>query len=184
MAKKKSPKAHGATIESLDVTALVARPRHLVAIGTLTVEITHLERAISEMFSAIMGIHFFLGEAIYFTVNSGIARMDIVRNAAPLVLFKFPDDLKTVNKFIERAKAVMGKRHAVIHSFWMLSEKGEDIAREKLGEFRNTIMTVVTLTELNNQIEDVQRLTNEIYGYCNQFKKDHPKKIGALKDYW
>lgn len=113
MAKRTSPKKAKATIETMDVTALIKRPRHLEAIGTLTVEITHMERAISELFGVIMGIHFFLGEAIYFTVNSGIARMDIVRNIAPMVLFKFPEDLKKVNKLLEKAKAVMGKRHAV-----------------------------------------------------------------------
>jgi len=45
-------------------------------------------------------------------------------------------------------------------------------------------MTVVTLTELNKQIEDVQRLTNEIYEYCGQFRVAHPKDIGRLRDYW
>jgi len=81
-------------IETMDVTALIKRPRHLEAIGTLTVEITHMERAMSELFGVIMGIPFFLGEAIYFTVNSGIARMDIVRNAADMVLCSLPDDLR------------------------------------------------------------------------------------------
>ena len=182
MPKKKSTTKPA--METMDVTALIKRPRHLEAIGTLTVEITHMERAISELFGVIMGIHSFLGEAIYFTVNSAIARMDIVRNVAPMVLFKFPDDLKKINKFLGRATSVMGKRHAVIHSFWMLSEKGEDIARERLGEFRKSRMTVVTLTELNKQIEDVQRLTNEIYEYCGQFRVAHPKDIGRLRDYW
>jgi hypothetical protein len=110
--------------------------------------------------------------------------MDIVRNAAPLVLSQLPDDLKKVNKLIDRAKALMGKRHSVIHSFWMLSGKGEDIAREKLGEFRKARMTVVTLSELNQQIDSVQALTNDIYRYCNHFRKEHPKEIGPLKDYW
>ncbi len=43
--------------------------------------------------------------------------MDIVRNAAQMVLIVLPDELKAVNKLIDRAKAVMGKRHAVIHYF-------------------------------------------------------------------
>jgi hypothetical protein len=72
--------------EPLEFTALVQRPQHLQAIGMLTVEITHMERAVSELFGTIMGVHFFLGEAIYFTVNFAIARMDIVRNAAQMVL--------------------------------------------------------------------------------------------------
>jgi hypothetical protein len=176
--------AENAVIETMDVTALVKRPRHLEAIGTLTVEITHMERAMSELFGVIMGIHFFLGEAIYFTVNSGIARMDIVRNAAAMVLCSLPDDLKKVNKFVERAKAAMGKRHAVIHSFWRLAENGEDIRREKLGEFRRDRVAVVSLTELKKQIEGVQKITNEVYSYCHAFREAHPKDTGTLATYW
>jgi hypothetical protein len=183
MAKKSKP-SERPIIETMDVTALTRRPQHLEAIGTLTVEITHMERAVSELFGVILGMHFFLGEAIYFTLNSGIARMDLVKNTAPLVLSKSLDEQKKVEKFIERAKAVMGKRHAVIHSFWTLAEHGEDIRREKLGEFKKARIAVVTLAELRQQIEDVQRLTNEIYAFCNAFRKAHPKDIGPLREYW
>jgi|GraSoiStandDraft_36_1057302.scaffolds.fasta_scaffold337783_2 hypothetical protein len=78
--------------------------------------------------------------------------MDIVRNAAQMVLIVLPDELKAVNKLIDRAKAVMGKRHAVIHYFWMLDIDSEDIRAEKLGEFRNKRISVVTLKELKQQI--------------------------------
>ncbi len=56
MAKPKLPES-----EPLPFTALVRRPQHLQAIGMLTVEITHMERAMSELFGTIMGIHPFLG---------------------------------------------------------------------------------------------------------------------------
>jgi hypothetical protein len=59
-------------VETMDVTALIKGQRYLEAIGTLTVEITHMERAMSELFGVIIGIHFFLGEAIYFTVDTPI----------------------------------------------------------------------------------------------------------------
>jgi hypothetical protein len=170
--------------EPLEFTALVRRPQHLQAIGMLTVEITHMERATSGLFGTIMGIHFFLAEAIYFTVNSGIARMDIVRNAAQMVLIALPDELKAVTKLIERAKAVMGKRHAIIHHFWMLDIDSEDIRSEKLGEFRNKRISVVSLAELNQQIRSCRTLINDIEIYCSAFEKGHPRDIGSLGDYW
>lgn len=148
-------------IESIDISALVRRPKHLEAIGLITVEITHMERALSEVFGTILGVHFFLGEAIYFTVNSGIARMDIVRNAADLVLCSLPAELKKVIKLLERARAVMGKRHAIIHSFWALSDTRDQIRREKLGGFRRQRVAVVSLSELKQQILDTQKLTND-----------------------
>jgi hypothetical protein len=180
---RKSPTNQPDT-EQIDITALVHRPRHLEAIGMLTVEITHMERAVSEMFGVIMGIHFFLGEAIYFTVNSGIARMEIVANAADLVLFSLPDELKKVKRLLERGKACMGKRHAIIHSFWMLNDVTEDIRREKLGKFRKTSVAVVTLAELKQQIRDVQKLSHDLYKFCGEFRDAHPKDTGTLKDYW
>lgn len=170
--------------EPLEFTALVQRPKHLQAIGMLTVEITHMERAVSELFGTIMGVHFFLGEAIYFTVNSAIARMDIVRNAAQMVLVSLPDELKAVNKLVDRARAVMGKRHAIIHHFWMLDISSKDIRSEKLGEFKNKRISVVTLTELRQQIRDCRKLTNDIYNYCGSFKDEHPREITTLNNYW
>jgi hypothetical protein len=110
--------------------------------------------------------------------------MDIVRNSAELVLHSLPGDLKQVIKFIDRAKSSMGKRHAIIHSFWMLAENGEDIYREKLGEFLRTRTAVVSLSDLERQIETVQTLTNDIYKYCGRFRTAHPKEIGTLGTYW
>jgi hypothetical protein len=149
-------------IEQFDVTALIHRPRHLEAMGMLTVEITHMERAVAEMLGIIMGTHFAIAEVIYFTVNSGIARMDIVRNIASLVLATLPKDLKKANNLIERAKAVMGKRHAIIHSFWMIGENEDAIRREKLGEYRNSRIAVASLSDLRQQVRDVS-ITDERY---------------------
>ena len=171
-------------IETIEVSALIKRPKHLEAMGLLTVEITHMERAISDLFSTVMGIHFFLAETIYFTANSAIARMDIVGNAAPMVLSGLPADLKKVQKLIGRAKATMGKRHAVIHSFWMLSDQGEHLTREKLGEFKNRRIKVVALAELEDEIERTQRLTNDINQFCVDFRNAHPREITRLREYW
>jgi hypothetical protein len=170
--------------EVMDISALIQKPEHVHAIGMLTVEITHMERALAEMFTTIVGISFVLGETIYFTVNSGIARMDIVKNVAPLVLGQLPKDLQTVNKLIERAKAAMGKRHAVIHSFWMLSENGEDIRRQKFGDYIKGPIATVSLEDLNSQVEQVQRLTNDICEFCGVFKHDHPRDIGPPRTYY
>jgi hypothetical protein len=41
--RKKPPK-----IQQVEVTALIHRPRHLEAMGVLTVEITHMERALTD----------------------------------------------------------------------------------------------------------------------------------------
>jgi hypothetical protein len=171
-------------IEQLDITALTHRPAHLEAMGTFAVEITHMERALSEMLGIIMGTHFAVAEVIYFTVNSAIGRMDIVRNIAELVLVSLPKDRKKVISLVERGKAVMGRRHAVIHSFWMLGDTPDAIRSEKLGEFRNKRIGVLSLKDLKQQVRSVQVLTNEIYAFCREFGSAHPSKVDTLRDYW
>jgi hypothetical protein len=72
----------------------------------------------------------------------------------------------------------------VIHYFWMLDIESEDIRAEKLGEFRNKRISVVTLKELEQQIQDCRRVTDDIYNYCGTFKKAHPRDVGTLGNYW
>ena len=168
-------------LNDLQVTALVQRPKHAQAIGILTIEISRLERSISELLGTILGMHFLLAEAIYFTPNSNIARMDIISNVAPLALNQHPKKVKRINRFNERAKAAMGKRHQIIHYFWTLSETGDDIRGEKMGGFR---LKTFSLKQLEAQILDVQKLTTEIYKYCHGFRDEHPKDIRPLREYW
>jgi hypothetical protein len=163
------------------VSALINRPKHLQAIGLLSVEIARLERSIGELLGTILGMHVLVAEAIYFTPNANIARMDIVSNVAPLVLNKYPRKVKRINRFIQRAKAVMGKRHEIIHAFWVLAESGENIRREKMGAMR---VHTVTLTDLESQVLDAQKLTFEIERFCAAFRDELPKQIGPLKEYW
>jgi hypothetical protein len=165
-------------------TALVRRPKHVRAIGILSIEIAHMERALSDLFRAITDIHFLVAESIFFTSNSSIARMDIISNVAPLVLTQFPAKIKRINRLIARAKSAMGKRHDIIHAFWFLDEKGEDIRAEKLGAFR---YKTYTLQQLESQIEDIRSLTEDISQFCAQFREDHPGPAstgGSLREYW
>jgi hypothetical protein len=165
-------------------TALIHRPKHVQAIGILGVEIAHMERALSDLFRAITDIHFLVAESIFFTSNSSIARMDIISNVAPLVLSQFPAKVKRINRLIERAKSAMGKRHDVIHAFWFLAEKGEDIRAEKLGAFR---YKTYTLKQLEEQIENIRSLIEDISRFCAQFREDHPgpaRTRQSLREYW
>ena len=139
-------------------TALIRRPKHVQAIGILSVEIAHMERALAELFRTITDTHFLLAETIFFSSNSSIARMDLIINAASMVLVAFPAKIKRVNRLVSRAKAVMGKRHDIVHAFWFLAEKGDDIRAEKLGAFR---YKTCTLEQLEKQIEDVRELSED-----------------------
>lgn len=162
-------------------TALVGKPKYLQAIGLLSVEIAHLERALAEMLASIMGAHWLVADAIFFASNSSIARMDIIARVAPLVLASLPSELKKVEAFLKRAKAVMGKRHDVVHAYWSLAERGKHVDRMKLGGYSRK---PVTLTELKTMVRDVQRLYSEIIRYNTTFQARHPKDIPSMAEYW
>jgi hypothetical protein len=101
-----------------------------------------------------------------------------------MVLVAFPAKIKRVNRLVSRAKAVMGKRHDIVHAFWFLAEKGDDIRAEKLGAFR---YKTYTLEQLEKQIEDVRELSEDIREFCSDFKREHPgpaKTRESLSKYW
>jgi hypothetical protein len=158
------------TEDEIEVSALIERPAHVHAIGMLTVEISNLERYLSDLFGEILGIHFAIAATIYFTPKAAMARMDVISNVTSLCLEPFPKYIKAVNRVIERAKMVMGKRHRLIHDAWVLSEDGDEVARIE-GAFLQAPKTV-TLAELRQTVEQIQKLNNDVRSLWAKIRND------------
>jgi hypothetical protein len=163
--------------DEIEVSALIDRPEHVHAIGMLTVEISNLERYLSDLFGAMLGIHALIAETIYFTPKAAMARMDVISNVASLCLQPFPKHLKAVNRIIERAKAAMGKRHRLIHDAWVLSEDGNEVARIE-SPFLQAPKTV-TLAELRQTVEQIQKLNNNVNALRVKIQED--PSVAALQ---
>lgn len=163
-------------------SALINKPEHLAAIGLVSVEIAHLEEAMASLFSAISGVHWLVANAIYYTPNAAMARMDIISNVAPLTLHAHKRHLDKVNRFIERAKAAMGKRHQIMHSLWTLSEDRENLYRLKLPTFNGR--TEVTLKDLHSTALQIQTLSTEISIFTGKLLKELPRDQPPLREYW
>lgn len=163
-------------------SALINKPEHLAAIGLVSVEIAHLEEAMASLFRAISGVHWLIADAIYYTPNAAMARMDIVSNVAPLTLHAHKRHLCKVNRFIERAKAAMGKRHQIMHSLWTLSDDMENLYRLKLPTFNGR--TEVTLKDLRSIALQIQTLNTEISDFTGKLLKELPRDEVPLREYW
>ena len=131
----------------------------------------------------MLGVQWPIGDTIFFATNSSIARLEIISRIASIVLITHPEEKKKVDAFVKRAKAVMGKRHDIIHAMWMLAERGTHVERLKLGSF-TTGRVKVTLKELEAISQDVARLYSEVIRYNTSFSKDFKRSGPKLGDYW
>ena len=138
---------------------LEKHPKFVHAIGMITIENASLESMLAELLGATLGIHLEIGRALFFTPKAAIARVDLIENVASASLANHPDVLTKVRAITKRSKAVMGKRHKLIHSIWGVDEfeTEEVFSISPLGLDGGEI----SLETLNDIVRDFRLLVEE-----------------------
>ena len=62
-----------------------------------------------------------VAEALYFTPKASNSTFGILTNVAPIVLSKNQEKLKAVLSLAKKARALIGKRHGLIHNRFSLN---------------------------------------------------------------
>ena len=102
-------------------------PKLVHAIGMLTVEVAVLETALANLLGAIIDLDANTADALYLTPKAAIARIEILENAANARLMTHNTHLAEVLGLCKRAKAVLGKRHNIIHSRFVVHPETSDV---------------------------------------------------------
>jgi hypothetical protein len=127
----------------------------------ISIENANLEYELADLFSRILQIHPHVGRAIYLTPKSAIARIEIFENASKAVLAPKTENENFAAAFLEkalciasRARAVVGKRHEIIHDGWGVDSQTGDVLRIPTKRAQ----AHVPLADLQNLVRDFRLL--------------------------
>jgi hypothetical protein len=142
-------------------SSLEKRPKFVTAIGMISVENASLEVLLAELLAALLGIHGDLGILIYFTPRAAIPRLDTIANVLEPSIGGYPTIAAKVRGVIKRAKNAIGKRHAVVHALWTLSDDSYPTQVHQIF-FPSWDGGEVKLTTLHRLIDDFRALIDEV----------------------
>lgn len=147
---------------------LERRPKFVKAIGMVSIENASLETLLAELLAALLGIHGEFGILIYFTPKAAIARVDMIDNVIEPSVGNHQVAAK-VRAVVKRAKAVIGKRHDVMHALWTLSDDPtESVAQIFLPSWKGG---EVKLSALDKLVEDYRSLIEEVGPLIDEVQK-------------
>jgi hypothetical protein len=85
--------------------------------------------------------------------------------------------LKSVLNICSRAKALVGKRHRIVHGGWGVSNETREVRRYAPGSSESE---PVALSELKIIIEDYRRLIDDALDLADQLR-DQPPQMVSLR---
>jgi hypothetical protein len=138
-------------------------PDHVQEIGLITIEITNLEVMLGALLGALLNFQDNISHQIYFTPRAAIARLDVLVNVAQYPRFdEHPELRASVMAVAKKAKAVMGKRHDIIHAHWATSADGTMVGRLR-PPFGDDAAEheIVPLDALKKLVGDIRALVRE-----------------------
>jgi len=149
-------------------TYLVHFPKHVHAIGMMVVEMTGMEVMLGDLFGALLDLNHHEGHQIYFTPKAAIPRVDVLTNVVSCNSFdKFPTIRNGTEALAKRAKALMGKRHAVIHAHWVVSNDGQMVGRIRPPFDYKKGPETIELPDLERLVSDIRQLTLDARYFCD-----------------
>lgn len=142
---------------------MVHFPAHLQAIGLISVEISSMEVMLGDLLGALLNLSPDESHLIYFTPRAAIARIDVLVNVAICNTFDAHPVIRAkAVSLAKRAKAVMGKRHDIIHAHWVPLADWTMVGRVKAPIDFSEMPAEVKLEDLTQLARDVQSLIREV----------------------
>jgi hypothetical protein len=141
--------------ELLWSSLMVGRPEFVQAIGMMGIEIAEMEMHLARILGRLLNSSVEIGEAVYFTLKANTPRIELVQNVAPLVLAKNPEKLKAVTKAADKAIALMGQRHNLVHNRFEVDGTNVFSVKYKKGV---PVREPIELKGLTNLVEEIRRL--------------------------
>lgn len=138
---------------------LVKRPDFVNAFGMMSIEIAEMERHLARLLGRLLNATPEIAEALYFTPKAAIPRIEFLENVAPITLANNEKKRTAIEKLATRAKALMGKRHDLVHNQFSLEGTQVVTFRYKDGERQSR---PVDLEEIERLVEDIRRLNIDL----------------------
>lgn len=173
---------------------LEKHPKHVHAIGMISIENANLEIALANLMATVLFMPQHVSHAIFFTPRASALRLQILRESAKAHLVtpsksKHPlhvqkrEALKKIEKLINRCFNAIDKRHTFIHESWgVFGEKDENVSRQDPSDWhgKDKDYEPVSLQSLNDLVRDFRLLIDEVHKLTREFKR-HPPSMADMK---
>jgi hypothetical protein len=141
-----------------------SHPEYAKAIGTISVEMVHLEITLSMALALILCIPTEMADAIFFSPTSTGPRLAILRNAAKKIPDKFKHIRDIAEDLVSRATKCQNRRNDIVHSAWVMADDGHSISTSGMPLNFKGVFDKHNIQELYNLIERI-RATDDV---CDQ----------------
>jgi hypothetical protein len=170
-------------------SALVDHPDYVNAIGMISIENGNLEMALADLLGVTLHIRVDIARAVYFTPRAAFLRIDILDAAAQSALRpkrggdRFYENepakaaaLKAISEVVSKARSVVGRRHAVIHDAWGLSDETGKVQRYTLPVQEEAGRTE-DISTLRSLIRDFRDVITQAKSLAIEFRRKPPTMV-------
>ena len=169
-------------------------PDYVGAIGMVALETIALEIRLANLLAGTLGLPPRIGQAIYLSPKAEQTRLDILKNAAKSRLSVSPRKkdtslgrqqtaaLERVNDIVNRAQALIGERHRVVHDEWNYSETEEKVTRKRVEGKPGNPRVPTPRSEIDTLIRKLRVLIDDAHDLTESFRKHPPFMADLRKD--
>lgn len=171
---------------------LEAHPDHVRAIGMISIEMANLDYMLGGFLGALLHIDEEIARTVYLTPRVAIGRVEIIENVIHYSVQPETELFERVDGIKKRVRALIGKRHRMIHDYWGVDIKTKMPSRMAIPEKSSKPTKLVALDELTMMIRDIRvlatdtrALTLALYqswpAYASLDKSGRPRRGGRSK---
>jgi len=156
-------------------STLSETPEYFTAVGAIAIEVTNLETVMGGLLEAFLGQPDDVGEIIYLTPQTAFGRLQIISNLVDYMLLSETRGAKELVVVLEKAKAIIGKRHALIHARWGTSDDGIVKSMDGPPRREGKEPQAREITELHDLVRRTRDLILEIRSINLKLRGHHAK---------
>lgn len=142
-------------------------------------EFTTLEIRLGELLGSLLHVDKENGKIIYLTPHTGFGRISIIENLisdGKNLYRKGTASHRHLVKLMKRARALMSKRHEIIHHSWGTASNGREtvVARRSTPFLEKQPFIPVAVEDLKRIIADIRNLTNDVHAQAEANYRSWP----------
>jgi len=137
-------------------------PDYVRAIGMINIEVGNLEITLGRLLGALLNVQDTVGQVVYLTPRSAFGRLEIIENVVDTIIGREGGGHQYLQGLVRRAKAILGKRHELMHGLWGVTDEKVGIYSLPL-EGDDAKPKPISLESLHTIIQDIRTLVATVH---------------------
>jgi hypothetical protein len=157
--------------------------RVLITVGQINVAWDEIDFVLWYIFDVLLNVHWSYSYSIYFSHQNSRNRREMLASLAKIALPDKPNQLKILNKLLDRVQKAASKRNDVTHGVWSTERQGRRILirriplKRDISKLEGNAIRAQELEEIHKQLVSVYQ---DILIYIGD--RWHTKNAAQLKN--